>query len=153
MSHKPPPMFRPLESLRIGATPRMLRWLGLLLLTVLIPTGANTLLKPGQLPVGPTPLPVPSLEATTDARGWSIIHVVSGTIPNPGPNQKRKGDCRSERSEEEINGGCWVQTKKAPPCPEGYQWEHDGKCWLPVAHAKPVPQSGDVYPVNVAGDE
>jgi hypothetical protein len=76
-----------------------------------------------------------------------------GTLPSPGPNQKRASRCNPKAAQEAINGGCWVQTKTPPPCPEGLQWEHEKKCWLPVAEAKPVPQSGEPQMVNVAGEE
>jgi len=92
----------------------------------------------------PTPLeaPVPLQEWTTaDAGAW-VASALPGRLPTPGPNQLRAGQCDPDRSEKEVNGGCWVKTEKPPPCPRGKQWEHEGACWLPVAHAKPVPTSG-----------
>lgn len=156
--NKPPPLFRPLESLRVAATPRMLRAVVVLLLAVLLPTSAATLFKPppASLPQGPMPLPVPSLDWTTDGSGAPplIIRAVLGSLPSPGPNQKKAGQCRPERSEVAKNGGCWVKTTHPKPCPEGYQWEDDdGSCWLPVAYAKPVPTSGSLLIPPVAGEE
>lgn len=156
MEPKPPPMFSRMESIRVTMTPKVLRVVVGVLGALLVPAGAMAILHPSPSSPqrGPSPLPVPQLEETTDARGWSIIHVVAGAIPPPGPNQKRAGQCRPERSEVEINGGCWVMTTHPKPCPEGYQWEDEkGRCWLPVAHAKPVPQSGEPQMVNVAGEE
>lgn len=156
---KPPPLFRPLESLKVAATPRMLRAVVLVLLTVLIPTSAERLLsRPAPLPPPPpAPLPVPSMDWTTDGASAApfFLHAVLGGLPSPGPNQKRAGQCRSERSEVEKNGGCWVKTHHPKPCPEGFQWEDDdGSCWIPVAYAKPTPTSGGgPFPVNVAGEE
>lgn len=152
MDKKPPPMFNRWESMRFGATPRMLRWIGLIALAFLIPTGANKVLRPEPARIGPIPLPVPAQEWTTEARGLPL-QVLLGTIPSPGPNQKRAGKCNPKASQVEINGGCWVQTTHPRPCPEGIQWEHeDGKCYLPVAEAKPVPQSGEPQMVNIAGE-
>lgn len=153
MSQKPPPMFSRWESLRIGATPRMARWLGLVLLAVLIPSGADRVLRPEPQRIGPIPLPVPAQEWTTEAKGWATIPVLLGSIPKPGPNQKRAGKCNPKASQVEINGGCWVKTEHPRPCPEGIQWEHeDGRCYLPVAEAKPVPQAAEPFRVNVAGE-
>lgn len=155
MSQKPPPLFRPVESLRVVATPRLARWCFIILLSVLIPTGAQTLLMPkvNSLPRGPMPLPVPPLAETTEIHGWNPLAEVLNTIPPPGPNQKRAGKCNPKAAQVEINGGCWVKTETPRPCPEGIQWEHeDGRCYLPVAEAKPVPQSGEPRLVNVAGE-
>lgn len=150
---KPPPLFRPLESLRFAATPRMLRGLLVVSLTVLIPTGANKVFHPEPPKVGPIPLPVPVQEWTTEAHGWSPMQVLFATIPPPGPNQKRAGKCNPKAAQVEIRGGCWVKTETPRPCPEGVQWEHDdGRCYLPVAEAKPVPQSGEPKMVNIAGE-
>lgn len=155
MSTKPPPLFSRMESVRLYVTPKMLKVVAGALALLLLPASAVAILRPqaGSPQQGPSPLPIPAMEVTTDARGWSILRAVAGSMPSPGPNQKRAGQCRPERSEVEISGGCWVRTDHPRPCPEGYQWEHEGRCWLPVAHAKPVPRSGDVYPVNVAGEE
>lgn len=40
--------------------------------------------------------------------------------------------CRPERGEVEINGGCWMELAKLPPCLE-VQAEYKGKCYLPVS--------------------
>jgi hypothetical protein len=93
----------------------------------------------------------PSLEAPVPLQKWTTADagtLVLGAIPSPGPNQKRK--CDPDRAEQEINGGCWVETTTPPPCPRGKQWEHEGRCWLPVAEAKPVPTSGGSSSPGVA---
>lgn len=89
--------------------------------------------------------PAPSLEWTTDA--GNVIPFIGRALlqeipKEPFPTQRRAGQCDDAASQEEINGGCWVQTKKKPPCPMGIQWEHDGKCWLPALRAAPTPTSG-----------
>ncbi|WNG22212.1 hypothetical protein F0U63_27380 [Cystobacter fuscus] len=40
--------------------------------------------------------------------------------------------CRLKMGEEEINGGCWVEIARRPPCTE-VQAEYQGKCYLPVS--------------------
>lgn len=154
MNQKPlPPMFSRSESIKVFATPKALRWGGSLLVLLLAPISAQRLLHPEPPKAGPIPLPVPAQEWTTEARGWAPMEVLFGTIPRPGPNQKRAGKCNPKAAQVEINGGCWVQTTTPKPCPEGIQWEHDdGRCYLPVAEAKPVPQSGEPHLVNVAGE-
>jgi hypothetical protein len=151
MSQKPPPMFSRLESVKLFITPKALRWAGVLLVLLIAPSQADRLIRVA--PVGPTPLPVPVQEWTTEAKGWASIPALLGTIPKPGPNQKRSGRCNPKAAQVEINGGCWVKTETPRPCPEGIQWEHDdGRCYLPVAEAKPVPQSGEPFRVNIAGE-
>lgn len=92
--------------------------------------------------------PVPTLTSTPDT---PLAQTLFGVLPAPGPNQKRAGSCDPEKTQVEINGGCWMETKKPPPCPQGKLWEHEGKCWIPVGEAKPVPTSGDVQRASVAG--
>ena len=157
MSHKSPLLFRPAETLKLVATPRMARWLAVVVLAVLIPSGAETLLRPRMAPAarGPVPLPVPIQEWTMEAAAWPVVEVLFGTIPPPGPNQKHAGKCNPKASQVELNGGCWVKTDHPKPCPEGFQWENeeDGKCYLPVAEAKPLPRAGEPAVVNIAGQE
>jgi hypothetical protein len=100
--------------------------------------------------------PVPSLEWTTDASVFAPSMLASayrGALPNPGPNQKRSGECE-EDVEVEINGGCWLATDKVPPCPAkkgGWVfYAHEGKCWVPVAKAARMPSSGTPHPVSIA---
>lgn len=99
----------------------------------------------------PTASTLPPQQWTTDAVPGFVAAALTGALPSPGPNQKRSGQCVAKLAQVELNGGCWVETKTPPPCPDGYQWEHAGTCWLPVAHAMPVPTSGDVPPATVAG--
>ncbi|WP_157775364.1 hypothetical protein [Melittangium boletus] len=49
--------------------------------------------------------------------------------------------CTPNRDEEEINGGCWVQLARKPPCLGETQAEYQGKCYLPVAKRTPPLQS------------
>jgi hypothetical protein len=150
----PKPPF--LEALWFAASPRMLRFLLIVLFGLAIPTvGANLarefLLPP---PAAGVPIGVPPLDWTTSGSRYSspLAMVIPGEIPDkPGPNQKRK--CNPKRSEVEINGGCWVKTDHPLPCPEGEQWEHKKRCWLPVAYAAEPPTSGEPLRVNIAGSD
>lgn len=146
-----------LEILRFSATPRMLRWLLVILFAILIPTVGASLAReffPNlAAQAGGTqlaPLSVPELGWTTENPGPGVFHVRSDIPDQPGPNQKRKGTCDPRYSEVEIKGGCWVKTDHPLPCPAGIQWEHEGRCWLPVAPAARVPTSGGSMPVNIA---
>jgi hypothetical protein len=49
---------------------------------------------------------------------------------------------KSGRSEVEINGGCWVELARRPPC-EDDDAEYQGKCYLPVSsdRSRRLPQS------------
>jgi len=102
----------------------------------------------------PPPTPNPAIPQDADEQGstvdvgamYALASVLPGRLPNPGPNQKRAGQC-IEGLEVEINGGCWVATDKKPPCPPprgGYTlYEHEGKCWMPMARAARTPTSGE----------
>lgn len=151
MSQKPPPMFSRWESLRIGATPRMARWLGLVLLAVIIPSGADRVLRPEPQRIGPIPLPVPAQEWTTAEAYDPLRWVILGSLPPPDPRQ-RKPPCRTTIGEEPIKGACWLRLDVRPPCPSGEAWEHDGKCYAYALRAEKSPQSGEVMRVNIASE-
>jgi hypothetical protein len=51
--------------------------------------------------------------------------------PKPFRDQS-SAPCRLKVGEEEINGGCWVEIARRPPCTE-VQAEYQGKCYLPVS--------------------
>jgi hypothetical protein len=51
-----------------------------------------------------------------------------------------KPPCYPDEGEVEINGGCWVELAKRPPCLKN-QAEYQGKCYLPVGATKREPQS------------
>lgn len=147
----------PTESFVLLITRRMLAVLFVLVIAVLIPTVGAQLareifpsLNARGASAQPAPLPIPELGWTTEGPGSGIFHVRNNIPQEPGPNQKRAGSCKPERSEVEINGGCWVQTTHPLPCPAGVQWEHEGRCWLPVAPAARAPTSGGSLPVTIA---
>ncbi|HYO55216.1 MAG TPA: hypothetical protein VEU50_20720, partial [Archangium sp.] len=43
-----------------------------------------------------------------------------------------KAPCIPNEGEVEINGGCWVELAKRPPCYEKHA-EYKGKCYMPVS--------------------
>lgn len=51
-----------------------------------------------------------------------------------------KAPCLSGKGEVEINGGCWRELAKRPPCYED-DAEYQGKCYAPVATRSRKPQS------------
>lgn len=113
---------------------------------------AALVLVPAQLSEHlPVPAPVPQVPLQASSVGTVpqvIASVVHTGLPLPGPNQKTAEDCNPAHFEVH-NGGCWLETKKAPPCPKG-QWEHERRCWFPVAHAARTPTSGEPHRVPVA---
>ncbi|QSQ24891.1 hypothetical protein JY651_08110 [Pyxidicoccus parkwayensis] len=50
-------------------------------------------------------------------------------MPNRPFKGQKKPDCR--KSQESINGGCWVKVAAKPPCGDDF-YEHDDACWAPV---------------------
>jgi hypothetical protein len=130
------------------------QWVGLVVLAVLVPSGAWMALGDSRGPplTAPTPVPVPQVPVlvSTPAALPMLAMVLPGVIPPPGPNQLRAGKCDRRGAEVELNGGCWMQTTTAPPCPEGVQWEHNGKCWRPVGLAREVPTTGEPRTLPVA---
>lgn len=104
----------------------------------------------GTRPVGsaPTP-PAPSASEWADA-GSPSSFLIDGTVQGPTgiayplpdkpfSNQARP-PCRTGRDEVAINGGCWVEIARRPPCHEE-QAEYQGKCYLPVSVRTRLPQS------------
>ena len=47
-------------------------------------------------------------------------------------SDQAKAPCKPNRSEVEINGGCWLALEKRPPCGEDFA-EYQGKCYVPVS--------------------
>ncbi len=140
------------DSLRFYATPRMLRWLLVLLFAVLIPTVGASLAREFLFPPPAAPAvgPLPPLDFTTDGSRYSPpIYVLFGELPDPAPNQKH-APCTEDVGEKEMKGACWLAIKKGPPCPKGKAFEDNGVCWLPVAYAARTPTSGGGAPVNIA---
>ncbi|MFL5358698.1 hypothetical protein [Archangium sp.] len=93
--------------------------------------------------------PVPVVSESADA-GFSYSFLVDSAVRSPlgiayplpdkpASNQARP-PCITERDEVAINGGCWVELARRPPCHKE-QAEYQGKCYLPVSLRSPLPQS------------
>ncbi|MCY1078145.1 hypothetical protein [Archangium lansingense] len=68
------------------------------------------------------------------------------TYPLPAKpfRNQAKTPCMPRKGEVEINGGCWIELAKRPPCYED-QAEHQGKCYMPVAE-RPKPEPSAIQP-------
>ncbi|QRK04157.1 hypothetical protein JQX13_28225 [Archangium violaceum] len=68
------------------------------------------------------------------------------TYPLPAKpfGNQAKAPCKPKKGEVEINGGCWVELAKRPPCFDD-QAEYQGKCYLPVAERSP-PEPTSIQP-------
>jgi len=73
-------------------------------------------------------LDAPSL---TDTEGPDPMAVAYPLPTKPFRNQAAS-PCRPDLDEKEINGGCWVELSRTPPCVK-VQAEYQGKCYLPVS--------------------
>lgn len=155
MSQKPPPaLFSRSESIRLMMTPKMLRAVAVAVGLALIPPGARTLLHPEPPKIGPIPLPVPTQEWTTEAKGWVPIPAILTTLPPPDPRQKNV-ECRKALGQVILEGACWQRLDVEPPCPtdEGaFEHDKDHKCYVRVLRAERPKQSGEPQLVNVAGE-
>ncbi|HEX5745014.1 MAG TPA: hypothetical protein VFZ09_02160 [Archangium sp.] len=65
-------------------------------------------------------------------------------IPKKPFRNQAKVPCLPRKGEVEINGGCWIELAKRPPCFED-QAEHQGKCYMPVAE-RPKPEPSAIQP-------
>lgn len=147
------------EILRLAASPRMLRFLLVVLFAILIPTTGANLAREFLLPhpIAAVSVGVPALGWTVDGSRYSppLPAFIPGELPSPGPNQIKKPE-ECEPPAKFRRGGCWIPiSDQEPPCdpPPGRQrrlWPDDDRCWLPVAHAQPVPTSGGSYPATIA---
>jgi hypothetical protein len=66
--------------------------------------------------------------------------VIAYPLPAKPFSDQAKAPCLPRKGEVEINGGCWVELAKRPPCYDD-QAEYQGKCYLPVATRSRKPQS------------
>jgi hypothetical protein len=78
-------------------------------------------------------------EALSQANAPGLINTYNpdtGVIAYPMPEKPFRNQaaapCKSKLDEVEINGGCWVELARRPPCNE-IQAEYRGKCYMPVS--------------------
>jgi hypothetical protein len=60
------------------------------------------------------------------------VPAITYPLPARPFSDQAKAPCFPKSGEVEINGGCWVELAKQPPCHEN-QAEHQGKCYMPVS--------------------
>jgi hypothetical protein len=58
--------------------------------------------------------------------------VIAYPLPKKPFSDQAKAPCQPNLDEVEINGGCWLELAKRPPCGENYA-EYQGKCFVPVS--------------------
>jgi hypothetical protein len=83
-----------------------------------------------------TTVAVPAEEENRAPKLVDTIEVGSAVIAYPLPGKpfsdQAKAPCKTNRHEVELNGGCWLELAKRPPCGEDYA-EYQGKCFVPVS--------------------
>lgn len=64
---------------------------------------------------------------------WTEVkdEAVAYPLPSEPFRNQAKAPCVAKADEVEINGGCWVELAKRPPCGETSA-EHQGKCYMPM---------------------
>lgn len=62
----------------------------------------------------------------------SGVPAITYPLPARPFSDQAKAPCFPKSGEVEINGGCWVELAKRPPCYEN-QAEYQGKCYMPVS--------------------
>ncbi len=78
----------------------------------------------------------------------SSVPAITYPLPARPFSDQAKAPCFPKSGEVEINGGCWVELAKRPPCHEN-QAEHQGKCYMPVSaksHEKKLREPHSVQP-------
>jgi hypothetical protein len=86
------------------------------------------------------PLNATTLVQTEDLNSSGITY----PLPAKPFGNQAKAPCKPRKGEVEINGGCWVELAKRPPCYDD-QAEYQGKCYLPVAE-RPKPEPSAIQP-------
>jgi hypothetical protein len=118
-------------------------------LAVLVLGGGFWLLGTGGREMAP-PTPAPSTPASGELAeaGPSTSFLADGALRSPTEiayplpdkpfSNQAKPPCLTRRDEVAINGGCWLELARRPPCQEE-QAEYQGKCYVPVGLRGPRP--------------
>jgi hypothetical protein len=70
----------------------------------------------------------------------TVLAAIAFPMPDKPYSNQAKPPCRPRQGEVEINGGCWVETTKRPPCEDTV--EYKGRCYVVVGErSKRPPQS------------
>ncbi|WP_309891531.1 hypothetical protein [Archangium sp.] len=104
-------------------------------------TGSRELAPSTPLPSTPGPGEVadtgPATSFLADGAPRSPTGIAYPLPDKPFSNQA-KPPCLTRRDEVDINGGCWLELARRPPCHEE-QAEYQGKCYVPVGLRGPRP--------------
>jgi hypothetical protein len=82
--------------------------------------------------------PTTSLTATQDAMtlGDSTrpgLPTLAYPLPQRPFRNQAVAPCYPQFDEVEINGGCWIELGRHPPCQKDTQADYKGKCYLPIS--------------------
>ncbi|MFY0571826.1 hypothetical protein ACN28E_49465 [Archangium lansingense] len=66
-----------------------------------------------------------------------VLAAIAFPMPDRPYANQAKPPCKPRRGEVEINGGCWVELTKRPPCEDTV--EYKGKCYAMVGERSPRP--------------
>ena len=132
--------------------PLPLKALAAMGLAVLVLGGGFWLLGTGSRELAPpTPAPSPAGLGEMADVGPSTSFLADGALRSPTGiayplpdkpfSNQSKPPCLTQRDEVAINGGCWLELARRPPC-HAEQAEYQGKCYVPVGlRGPPPPQS------------
>ncbi|HZI08398.1 MAG TPA: hypothetical protein VEZ71_30550 [Archangium sp.] len=100
--------------------------------------------------VSPTPLPSTSGMGELADAGISSFFLIDGKaqgpagiaypIPDKPFSNQLRPPCRNKVDHVVINGGCWIEIARRPPCDEDHA-EYQGKCYIPIIVAPRPPQA------------
>ena len=104
----------------------------------------------GTRPMGsPTPVPSTSGMGELSDAGLPSNFLIDGEpqspagiaypLPDKPFSSQVRPPCRTKADHVAINGGCWVELARRPPC--GEHAEYQGKCYIPVVKAPRPPQA------------
>jgi hypothetical protein len=137
---EPRPHAMPSAPLPTAREPHFERGLALAALVVLL-LGLGVWLCSEHDSIGPGHAsPATATDAPTKSRVWILgnskypgAEAIAYPMPDkPFDNQSTK-PCYPELDEVEINGGCWFEVARRPPCLKDVQAEYKGKCYLPIS--------------------
>lgn len=93
--------------------------------------------SPGAEAPRPSQIDAPEVFTSNDSQSAQPAY----PLPSEPFRNQAKGPCRTEADEVEINGGCWMELARRPPCAVT-QAEYKGKCYMPVSKDRGrLPQS------------
>ncbi|WP_375768356.1 hypothetical protein NR798_42875 [Archangium gephyra] len=67
----------------------------------------------------------------------TVLAAIAFPMADKPYSNQAKPPCRPRQGEVEINGGCWVETTKRPPCEDTA--EYKGRCYVVVGERSPRP--------------